>query len=326
MTSKITHLHQSKSIEVKPKPPFNFDGTFCKPSNFPMPDHYYEPGTYWRSLRVNSNIYGIKINNTGRIDKPEVLISVYYKPGLINDEVFNLIINEVSFRFDLNSDYSEFTNKFHDDEIIGSSIRKLKGMRVASPYSLYEFLIVTTVLQNTVVRRSVQMMNNLFNKFGAQITFDDKQVFAFWPVEIINESSEEELRNLKVGYRAKTFKRQAQEFAEDRIDIKYLRKMNKTELRKNLLKIYGIGPATVQYLMFEQFHHFDICEYIPPWEQKIYSKLLFNQTLVDTDKILKKIKNKWGKWHMLALHYLFENLFWIKNTKKIEWLEALIEL
>jgi len=47
-------------------------------------------------------------------------------------------------------------------------------MRPGHENSLYEYLIIGVVLQNTVVKRSIQMLQNLFENFGIKIEFDNK--------------------------------------------------------------------------------------------------------------------------------------------------------
>ena len=44
-----------------------------------------------------------------------------------------------------------------------------------------------------------------------------------------------------------------------------------------LLDLYGIGPASVWYVLFDVYHQWDELNHISPWEQKIYSKLFFDQ-------------------------------------------------
>jgi hypothetical protein len=62
------------------------------------------------------------------------------------------------------------------------------------------------------------------------------------------------------------------------------------------------------------------------WEQKIYSRLLFNRELVDSQTILAEVDARWGEWKMLAAHCLFEDLFWQRQSGHIPWLEELIRL
>jgi 3-methyladenine DNA glycosylase/8-oxoguanine DNA glycosylase len=97
-------------------------------------------------------------------------------------------------------------------------------------------------------------------------------------------------------------------------------------LKAALLRLYGVGPASVWYLLFGVFKRYDAFEHISPWEQKIYSRLLFNQELVDSQTILAEVDARWGEWKMLAAHYLFEDLFWQRQSGYIPWLEELIRL
>ena len=140
------------------------------------------------------------------------------------------------------------------------------------------------------------------------------------------KTSEEDLRKLKLGYRAKFLKRISEQFANGEIDEYKLRKLPREETRKEALKLYGIGKASVEYLLFEDFYHYDALETIPPWEQKILSMLLYNKKLVPTVKLLKDINKRYGKWQKLAVHYIWEDIFWRRKNEKIDWLEKEIRL
>lgn len=161
------------------------------------------------------------------------------------------------------------------------------------------------------------MLDNLFGEYGTSIEFDGKKLFGFWSPEIIHQADEEDLRKIKLGYRAKTCKRQALDFVTRNWDENILRTLPTLELKKKLLLLYGVGPASVQYILFEVFKRYDVLEYIPPWERKIYSSLLFGEDSADGKVILDLATTKWKDWKMLAVHYIFEDLFWQKKDKKI---------
>jgi 3-methyladenine DNA glycosylase/8-oxoguanine DNA glycosylase len=81
-------------------------------------------------------------------------------------------------------------------------------MRVNSgEIGLYTMLQVYVVLQNATIRRTIQMMNNLLEKYEQKVKFDGKEMYVFWTPEVLNKTSEKELRNLKLGYRAKFLKK-----------------------------------------------------------------------------------------------------------------------
>jgi len=108
----------------------------------------------------------------------------------------------------------------------------------------------------------------------------------------------------------------SQDFVEGKIKEELIKRLPKDEAKKELMKIYGIGPASVGYLPFEVFRRFDSFDYLPSWEQKILSRLIYNKTLVPTKKILKEAEKRWGKWRMLATHYIFEDIFWQRKQGK----------
>jgi len=130
-------------------------------------------------------------------------------------------------------------------------------------------MITAVLLQNATVRRTVQMMEALLEKYGTKVAFDNKEIYALWQPEDLEKVSEDELRALKIGYRAKFIKRLSEDFARGVIDEKKLRTMDKESAKEELTKLYGVGPETARILLFEALHHYDTFEHIAPWQQKI---------------------------------------------------------
>lgn len=322
---KIIHLNKTFSTTLKPIAPYNFDATLHKPSHFPSSDNIWEEGRYWMTMVWHGKCLGLKLENRGTISQPKMRLTVYSKKVLSKKYKQNLI-PEIEWRFNLKSDISKFNKKFKKDKIIGPLLRKWRGMKPVAANSLYETLVIYIVLQNAVVRRSVQMLESLFSQFGKKVKFDNKTLSTFWEPEVIDKTSEQELRNLKLGYRAKFLKKISSQFSKGRVDEFGMRKMEKEGLKKEALKLYGIGPASVEYLLFEDFYHYDALETIPPWEQKIMSKLLFNKKLVSVKKILNFFKKRYPGWEKLVFHYIWEDVFWKRKVQPIGWLEKEIRL
>lgn len=186
------------------------------------------------------------------------------------------------------------------------------------------------VLQNATVSRSVSMLQSFFERHGKLLGFDSKKLWSFWKPEKLTETEEKELKDLKVGYRAKFLKRVSESFAKGEINEFELRKKDKEEQREKLLSLYGIGPASVGYLMVAVFHRWDYLDHISPWEQKIYTNLFFNKDykkgVVPEEKMLEVFDEKWDKWKALAVHYIWQDLFHKRKNKDIPWLEELIRL
>lgn len=319
------NLTKTFSTTLGPTAPFNFDATVHKPSHFPSSDNAWAPGKYWITMVWCGDVLGLKLENKGTVARPKIKLTVYSRRSL-TPKTRQEIIPEIVWRFNLHSDVSEFCRKFKNDQYLKKPLQHWRGMRPVAANSFYETLIIYVVLQNAVVSRTVQMLENLFNSFGRRVKFNNQTLTTFWEPKRLDKVPEQKLRDLKLGYRAKFIKQISTQFARGAIDEPALRKMSKDEVREEALKLYGIGPASVQYLLFEDFYHYDAFDTVPPWEQKIYSRLLYNKKLVPAGKILRDINQRYGQWSKLAIHYIWEDIFWQRQTKQIEWLEKEIRL
>lgn len=323
---KTISLNIKKSLILNPKSPYNFDATIFKPSHYPDNTEIYETGKYWVGLRLNNKIYGIRIKNLGTIKKPSIKITIFSNQKL-SKEGIQKIIKELDFRFEFSRDISEFSKKFEKDRILSPFLKKWNGMHSSCAQDLYGLLMIGIFLQNAAVKRTVQMTNVMLEKYGTKLLFDNKTIFIFWKPKDMIKVPEDELRSLKVGYRAKLFLKLSDTFIKEKIDEFKLREMSKEEAKEELIKLYGVGAETARILLQEALHHHDIFEHVSPWQQKILSQLLFNKELVPTEKIIDYVNSNWNSWSSLAVHYIWEDIFWQrKQGNKIEWLEKEIRL
>jgi 3-methyladenine DNA glycosylase/8-oxoguanine DNA glycosylase len=321
-------LRFEQVVELAPGAPFHFDATMHKPDHFPAADNAWEPGARWQTMRWQGRPLGLKFENRGETEQPRVALSIWSEEALAPGFVDSLM-EEIRYRYDFRLDLSEFNRRFAEDAQLGPVIERWRGMRPLNHSSLYEYLIIAIVLQNATVRRSVSMMQALLERYGTSLAYDGKELYCFWEPETIEETTEEELRELKMGYRAKSIKRVSGAFAHGEIDEFELRDRSQEKQREALLGLYGIGPASVGYILVDVFHHLDELNHISPWEQKIYSKLFFDQDPeepVAVDLLLRTFEERYGEYKMLAVHYFWEDLFWRRKHDSVEWLEKLIRL
>ncbi len=320
-------LTKIKIIELVPSASFNFDATFHKPDHFTSGDNLWESGTRWQTWIWKEKCLGIRFKNIGSTLNPKIEISIYSEEKLDNAFI-NDFFDEVKYRYNLELDLTSFYKEFESDKILGPIIKKWQGMKPGHPSSLYEYLLIGIVLQNATVRRSVQMFKALLENYGTELEFDGKKLWCFFKPGRLQKITEEELRVLKLGYRAKSIKRIDDYFAQGLMDEMELRKKDRETQMNELLKLYGVGPATVWYLLFDVFHHWDFFNHVSPWEQKIYSKVFFDvdpENPVPVAKILKHF-DRFGKYKQLAVHYIWEDLWWKRQNESIPWLEKQIRI
>jgi 3-methyladenine DNA glycosylase/8-oxoguanine DNA glycosylase len=320
-------LQQRWTAEFVPKPPFNFDATLHKPDHFPSADNAWQPGVRWQTMLWQDEPLGLKFEDRGTVERPRVSLTIWSRKKL--SRLFrDGLLDEIDCRYGFQLDLAEFNRRFEDDPQLGPVIARWRGMKPLNVGSLYEYLVIAIVLQNATVRRSVNMMQALFETYGTRLTYDGRELHGFWPPAVMDRAAEEDLRALKVGYRARSLKRVSAAFVRGEVDEFELRNRSKEEQREALLALYGIGPASVGYILCDVFHHLDELNHISPWEQKIYSKLFFDRDPDDpvpVDALLKAFE-RFGEYKMLAVHYIWEDLFWRGKHEPVEWLERLIRL
>lgn len=318
-------LRHVKKISLYLTSPFSFENTVYKPSHFPISTSLYKSGKFIFATCFEGIPIGIELIDKGTIECPHIECGVYSQEDL--DESFlEKVKREIIWRFDMDADLDKFNRMAEKDTLLSPVLGRRRGMRIMTTHSLYEYIIVVFLLQNATIRRTVQMMEVLIDHYGYKVEFNGTELSCIWHPTRLLCVDEQELRELKVGYRAKFIKRLSDEFCNRGINEQILRKCSKEDLKKKLLSLYGIGKQSVWYIMFEVFHFYDALETISPWKQKIYSRLIYKKELVDSEKIMKRATRTWGKWSILALHYLFEDLFWRRQGGEETWLDDLIKL
>lgn len=318
------NLSHSYEIVLKPTAPFNFDATFFKPDHFTPYDFEFQHGKRRTTANFAGNKVGLVFKDFGRINEPQVLVEIYSTVEL-EKESLDYIESELRYRYNLDLNLEDFYKRLSENIHLKTPIHNLFGMRPGHPNSLYEYIMIGIMLQNASIKRSLQMYQRMLQNYGEEINFDGVRMNAFWNIGDLEAVEEQDLRDLKVGYRAKSFKRVDQYFKNGLINEIELRRGNNPDLQKSeLLKIYGVGHATVWYLMFDIFHRWEVFEHISQWEQKLYSKLFFDRDLNDlvpVNEILSFI-DQFGEYKHLAVHYLWEDLWWRRqNGEEFEWLE-----
>ena len=324
---KAKKLTIKTKLEIIPTIPFHFDSTVYKPGHFPTSDTDWVPGKRWQTMLWQGRTLGLILENKGTLMKPKVNLNVFSERKLTKD-FLESVKNEIIYRFNLNLNLKEFIDNFENNPILSSIFKRLKGTRPMTHGSLYDYLVIAIMLQNAPVRRSVSMMQSLFENYGALLKYDGKELYCMWEPEVMANVPEEELRKLKIGYRAKNLIRVSEPFTKGEIDEMELRKQSSEEQKKTLLSLYGIGPQSVGYIMVDIFHRWDFLENISPWEGKILSKIIFDTEIEKpvSEKKLLKFFETYGKYKALACHYIWEDIFWKRKTQKIDWLEKEIRL
>lgn len=306
------------TFNLEYKKPFSFEKTFYIPSHFPSKLELYNGKAYHIPLNFKGIITGLKFYQNEEC----LFVDIYSNENLTANYVQE-ILKEIDFRFSLTVDYREYYDKYRNDKFLGAVIERNYGKHISSIYSLYQNLIVSTFLQNATIQRTISMCENVMSKYGTPITFDNVTLYAFWNIDEFS-ATEEDLKSLKVGYRAKTILRLANYFKETNLTDETLRELTTPQLVKELLKIYGVGKQTVYYLVAGQFHRTEYLKHIPLWERKILSRYIFNQELKEEAELIEWFKATYDNWCGFALSMIFEDIFYQHKQEPLPWLKEIM--
>lgn len=319
-------LREFADETVRPHGPFCAKTTLIKPSHFPSPFDQTGPDRYRFVTRVNGEIIGV---DAFMAEHGTVGLRLYRADGCCDLDVGAMkaeIIRRLGFEMDLTG-YEEIWTR---DEILRRLPDEMMGTRPSSAFSLYEFLVICVLLQNTTVGRTVAMANALAEDLGQEVVFPDGETLrSFWTPAQLVRTGEERLRVLKLGYRARILDRLSRQFEEESETETRLMEIRAHDdlLRQRLMSLYGVGPASVGYLLFEWFKKVDCFGHISPWELKILSRLLFESDCIAAKDMIKFCKERWAPFTMLAVHAIFESVFWRRlNGNGPDWLDGLIRL
>ena len=300
--------------------PFNFKYTVYKPSHFPTRlEDFDEPSeTFYRTYRLNKDKFiGLKMTDLQRSDgKDGLKIKLFSNNPLTKEEV-KKIETHVTYSYGLKEDVNEFYLSVASDRSVREPINNLRGMRNSCFETLFEILNISSILQNTTVKRSGQMMQAMLSNFGKRVICNGRDLYVFYTPEDIFNSSEERLRELKVGYRAKFLMEIARHFLQNPDFEEKLKIMSFEDAKKNLMEIKGVGPYSARIALFQYLRrpheiNFD------SWKRKIFSKFFFGNEDEPVEKVEKEAKNRWGVYAGYTALYIIENLF-VKNPKLQYW-------
>ncbi|MGB7873256.1 MAG: endonuclease III domain-containing protein [Anaerolineales bacterium] len=224
-------------------------------------------------------------------------ISVETQAKLTKAETSN-ITEAVTWMFGLEMDFSAFYAAAKKEPNLAHVEKKAYGRVLRSP-TLFEDVLKTILTTNTLWAATKRMNLNLMNQFGPTLS-DDPEKRAFPnPAEIAASSPEALKEAVRVGYRAPSIHELAVRVASGELDLETLKTSDlpTLELRKELLKIKGVGPYAAANLLLILGRG----DFIPvdSWALKLVSHEWYDGEPV-TPKQVEEHFEQWGEFKGLV--------------------------
>lgn len=202
--------------------------------------------------------------------------------------------------FDLNRDYNIINQELiNNDKNMIEVISKCKGYKILNQEP-FEMCISYIISQNNNVKRISNSINDISNKYGKKVIFNNKEYHLFPTYNNIKNISIEELRNFKVGFRAEYIK----DFLDKYETLKDINSLNTNDALNELMTIKGIGIKVASCILLFGYKRLDTFP-IDTWVKKSISELYNIKN--DQKTIEKFAKNTYKEYSGLAIQYLFNS-------------------
>jgi 3-methyladenine DNA glycosylase/8-oxoguanine DNA glycosylase len=208
------------------------------------------------------------------------------------------VADKVKWMFDLDSDFSHFYAVCLEEPKLARVEARALGRVLRFP-TVFEDVVKTILTTNTLWGATKNMTRKLVNEFGTLLkgqvekrAFPTSTSIAAGSPEILKEK-------VRTGYRSSAIHQLAVRVASGELDLESLKTsaLPTLELRKELLKINGVGPYAAANLLMILGRH----DFIPidSYALKMVSHEWYKDTPITAKEVEKRFE-KWGEFKGLA--------------------------
>jgi 3-methyladenine DNA glycosylase/8-oxoguanine DNA glycosylase len=278
------------------RPPFNFLSVVNSHGWRQLAPFSYDENTNTLSyiLRLsNEHVTELKLN--------DAIDGVSVETDKLNKTERKEVTEKVTWMFGLDMDFSRFYAASRAEPKLARAKKLARGRVLRSP-TLFEDVIKTILTTNTLWAATKNMTLKLVNELGEPLQKDITKK-AFPTPETIAASSPQFLQEkVRVGYRAPAIHQLAVRVTTGVFDLEALKtsELPTLELRKELLKINGVGPYAAANLLLI----LERSDFIPidSWALKLVSHEWYRGKPITAKEVEKRFQ-KWGEFKGLAFWF-----------------------
>jgi 3-methyladenine DNA glycosylase/8-oxoguanine DNA glycosylase len=220
--------------------------------------------------------------------------------GKLNKLESNEVKEAVTWMFALDADFSSFHKAARKEPKLQKAIKFAYGRVLRSP-TLFEDVVKTLFTTNTLWGATKSMTQKLITSYGDPLADSEKKAFPT-PKAIAASNPDKLKEKIRVGYRAPALHELAVHIASGALDLESLKTstLSTLDLRKELLKLNGIGPYAAANLLLILGRS----DFIPvdSWALKLVSHEWHRGRPV-TEKEVQKAFEKWSEFKGFAFWF-----------------------
>ncbi|MFB6242321.1 MAG: DNA-3-methyladenine glycosylase [Candidatus Nanosalina sp.] len=213
-----------------------------------------------------------------------------------------LLESEVREALGLHHDLEEIFSTFPEDEFLEEAKQELWGLRIVQD-EFFSCLMSYLCSPQMRIPRIKEMHNKIAEKFGDVVEVNGIEMRRFPTLEELSEASEEELRELGVGYRARYIVETIKILEED-FDVEKFEELDYGETREYMKSLYGVGDKVADCVLLFSLGYLEAYP-IDTWAQKALEENFPELYSEDYDELSKNMRNYFGEYAGYAQEYLF---------------------
>ena len=210
----------------------------------------------------------------------------------------------VAHYFALDHPLAEICDSFPKDPVMSAASNVCHGLRIIRQpkWECLATFICSSMKQVAHIR---QISVALRKQFGKRRRIGDQLVYTFASPPRLAQASEKELRDCKLGYRAKNLRATARLVSSGRADLETWSALSDADLRKQLCALPGVGPKIANCVMlfaYERLRAFPI----DVWIERVLKQHYFSpRSTMGARRLRQFSETYFGEHGGYAQQYLF---------------------
>ena len=200
-------------------------------------------------------------------------------------------------------DLEQVFNGFPENEKMDAARDEFWGLRVLND-EFFPCMISYLCSPQMRIPRIKEMFNEMARKYGEKVEVNGEELLRFPTREEMNEVTEEELRDLGVGYRAKYIAETLKILEEEDFDHQTIMEMDYEDAREEMKRLYGVGDKVADCILLFSLGFHEATP-IDTWGQKALENHFPELHSDDYSEISENMREEFGEKAGYAQEYMF---------------------
>lgn len=243
-------------------------------------DFTLQCGQAFRWRKIGEWWYGVVRQNVVKIRQNESVLEFQTYPDELDSKFL-----ESYFRLD--DDLPKIYSSILKDRHIKAAVESFQGLRLMrqEPWECLISYICATYKNIPAIKDMILCMSR---RFGKKLLFDGLEFYTFPKPDNLANTSVEELRACKLGFRAERVLEVASKVNAKEFNLEALRELNCEEAKAELMKLLGVGPKVADCVLLFSLDKLEAFP-IDVWMKRIFMEYYSNHfALSFVKKVLSK--------------------------------------